>query len=70
MWLNNCEDEYLTASGSHALVVITEWNQFRSLDLKRLRAEMREPNIIDLRNIYEPQTVKAAGLRYIAVGRA
>ena len=70
LWLKNCEDEYSTASGSQRLVVITEWNQFRSLDLKRLRAEMREPNIIDLRNTYEPETVKAAGFRYMAVGRA
>ncbi|HEY6328773.1 MAG TPA: UDP binding domain-containing protein, partial [Blastocatellia bacterium] len=61
---------YAAASGSHALVVLTEWNQFRSLDLQRLKAEMREPNLIDLRNIYEPEAVKAAGFQFVAVGRS
>jgi UDPglucose 6-dehydrogenase len=63
------EDEYSTARGSHALVVMTEWNQFRSLDLNRLKQEMRELNLIDLRNIYEPEAVRAAGFKYTAVGR-
>ena len=64
-----CEDEYDAARGSSALVVVTEWNQFRSLDLERIKSEMREPNIIDLRNIYEPEMVRAAGFRYASVGR-
>ena len=64
-----CADEYQAASHSDALVVVTEWNQFRSLDLQRLKAEMREPNLIDLRNIYEPETVRAAGFRFVSVGR-
>jgi UDPglucose 6-dehydrogenase len=70
--LNNveyCDDEYAAAESSHALVVMTEWNQFRSLDLQRLKQVMREPNLIDLRNIYEPEKVKAAGFRFVSVGR-
>jgi UDPglucose 6-dehydrogenase len=64
-----CEDEYHAARGSDALVVVTEWNQFRSLDLSRLKSCMREPNIIDLRNIYEPEMVRSAGFRYVGMGR-
>jgi len=64
-----CDDEYAAAESSHALVVMTEWNQFRSLDLQRLKQVMREPNLIDLRNIYEPEKVKAAGFRFVSVGR-
>ena len=64
-----CEDEYEAASGSDALVVVTEWNQFRRLDIDRLKEAMREPNIIDLRNIYEPETIRAAGFKYLGMGR-
>jgi UDPglucose 6-dehydrogenase len=64
-----CEDEYTAARDSHALVVLTEWNQFRSLDFERLKQEMKELNIIDLRNIYEPEAVREAGFNYVAVGR-
>ena len=64
-----CEDEYEAARGSDGLVVVTEWNQFRSLDMDRLHRAMREPNIIDLRNLYEPETMRSAGFRYLAMGR-
>jgi UDPglucose 6-dehydrogenase len=64
-----CEDEYDAASGSSVLVVVTEWNQFRGLDFNRLLTEMTEPNIVDLRNVYEPEAVRAAGFKYISVGR-
>jgi UDPglucose 6-dehydrogenase len=64
-----CEDEYEAARGSDALVVITEWNQFRRLDMDRLKQVMREPNIIDLRNLYEPETMRNAGFKYLAMGR-
>jgi UDPglucose 6-dehydrogenase len=64
-----CIDEYEAIRGSDALVLVTEWNQFRSLDLNRAKIEMRQPNIIDLRNIYEPETVKAVGFNYISIGR-
>lgn len=64
-----CQDEYEAARSSNALVIVTEWNQFRGLDLKRLRSEMKEPNIVDLRNIYEPDLIRSAGFNYISVGR-
>jgi len=64
-----CDDEYGAADSSHALVVVTEWNQFRSLDFQRLKHVMREANLVDLRNIYEPEKVKAAGFNFVAVGR-
>lgn len=64
-----CEDEYGAARGCDALVVVTEWNQFRSLDIDRLKQLMREPNIVDLRNIYEPETLRAAGFKYLGMGR-
>ncbi len=65
-----CDDEYEAARGSDALVVVTEWNQFRRLDIERLKQMMREPNIIDLRNLYEPETMRSAGFRYLAMGRS
>jgi UDPglucose 6-dehydrogenase len=65
-----CEDEYDAAAGSDALVVVTEWNQFRSLDLAKISSVMREKNIVDLRNIYEPEAVREAGFGYVAMGRA
>lgn len=64
-----CQDSYSTCDGSDALVLVTEWNQFRALDLERIRALLRRPVIIDLRNIYEPNIVQRLGFRYAAVGR-
>ena len=62
-------DAYDAARGADALVIVTEWNEFRNLDLPRLRKLMRRPVLCDLRNIYDPQEVEAAGLRHIGVGR-
>ncbi|MFY9574384.1 MAG: UDP binding domain-containing protein, partial [Blastocatellia bacterium] len=64
-----CEDEYEAARGSDGLVIVTEWNQFRRLDMERLKQLMRECNIIDLRNLYEPEAVRSAGFNYLAMGR-
>jgi UDPglucose 6-dehydrogenase len=64
-----CEDEYEAARGADTLIVVTEWNQFRSLDFARLKGVMREPSIVDLRNIYEPEAARAAGFRYTSIGR-
>jgi UDPglucose 6-dehydrogenase len=64
-----CEDEYEAARGADALVVVTEWNQFRRLDMDLLKQVMREPNIVDLRNLYEPDTMRSAGFKYLAMGR-
>jgi len=62
-------DPYEAAEGADALILATEWNQFRNLDLSRLKEVMRDPVLIDLRNVYEPQDVKRLGIRYAAVGR-
>jgi UDPglucose 6-dehydrogenase len=67
--ISYCEDEYEAARGSDALLIVTEWNQFRSLDLKRVKKEMRMANIVDLRNVYEPDAVKSYGFNYICIGR-
>jgi UDPglucose 6-dehydrogenase len=64
-----CPDAYATCAGSDALVLMTEWNQFRGLDLERVRSLLQEPIIVDLRNVYEPETMKRLGFRYAAVGR-
>jgi UDPglucose 6-dehydrogenase len=60
---------YEAAAGADALVILTEWDQFRALDLERIRKVMAKPLVIDLRNIYRPAEMKAAGFRYIGVGR-
>jgi UDPglucose 6-dehydrogenase len=64
-----CADPYDTAKGSDALVIMTEWNQFRNLDFARLKTLLRQPLLIDLRNIYEPDRVAGMGFRYVSVGR-
>jgi UDPglucose 6-dehydrogenase len=63
------EDEYAAASGADVLVFVTEWNQFRALDMRRIHSLMRTPKIADLRNIYEPSEARAAGFEYVGVGR-
>jgi UDPglucose 6-dehydrogenase len=63
------EDEYAAVEGADLLVFMTEWNQFRALDLKRVRSLMRQPKVADLRNIYEPQDVRRLGFEYVGVGR-
>ena len=64
-----CANAYETMEGADALVIITEWNQFRALDLARIRSLMKTPLMIDLRNMYTPEDVAAAGIRYVCVGR-
>jgi UDPglucose 6-dehydrogenase len=64
-----CSDAYATCAGSDALVLVTEWNQFRGLDLERVRSLLQTPVVVDLRNVYEPDTMKRLGFRYAAVGR-
>jgi len=65
-----CVDAYDAASGADALVLLTEWNQFRSLDLDRLASVLRRARVIDLRNVYEPEKMADAGFDYVCVGRA
>jgi len=64
-----CSDPYTLADGADALVVITDWNEFKQLDLPKVRNLMRTPNLIDGRNIYEPEEMKALGFRYRGIGR-
>jgi len=61
---------YEACEGAHVLVIVTEWNQFRMLDLERLRGLLAEPVIVDLRNVYEPGSVRDAGFVYVGVGRS
>ena len=63
------EDEYTAVKGADALVFVTEWNQFRALDMKRIRDLMKTPKIADLRNIYEPEDMREMGFEYVGVGR-
>jgi UDPglucose 6-dehydrogenase len=64
-----CDGPYSCAEGADALVIVTEWEQFRALDLDRLKRAMAQQIIIDLRNIYEPQDLIAHGFRYESIGR-
>jgi len=63
-----CQNEYEAATGADALVVITEWHQFRGADLNRVRSLMRGDCLFDLRNIYNKQTLKEIGFRYYGTG--
>jgi len=64
-----CKDEYDAADGADALVLATEWNQFRSLDLERLKELLNRPVVVDLRNVYEPAKMRSKGFEYTGVGR-
>ena len=63
-------DPYECADGADALVIVTEWEQFRALDLDRLKREMACPVVIDLRNIYDPNELTKRGFLYQSIGRA
>jgi UDPglucose 6-dehydrogenase len=63
------EDEFAAVEGADALVFMTEWNQFRALDMQRVKELMRAPKIADLRNIYEPERMRRLGFDYVGVGR-
>ena len=60
---------YEAADGADAVVIVTEWDAFRALDLARLKTISKAPVLVDLRNVYDPQTVRAAGFNYVSVGR-
>ena len=64
-----CNDSYDACKNSDALVILTEWNQFRALDLKKLKKLLNKPLIIDLRNIYNPEEIKDMGFKYYSLGR-
>jgi UDPglucose 6-dehydrogenase len=63
------DDAYAAADGADVLVIVTEWNEFRALDLDRVAASLKGKILVDLRNVYDPAEAEAAGLRYFGVGR-
>ncbi|HEX5379240.1 MAG TPA: UDP-glucose/GDP-mannose dehydrogenase family protein [Phenylobacterium sp.] len=63
-------DSYEVASGADVLVIITEWDQFRALDLDRVKLLMNSPVLVDLRNIYKPEDLRSRGFKYASIGRA
>jgi UDPglucose 6-dehydrogenase len=63
------EDEYEAIKDADALVIVTEWNQFRALDMEKVKQLLRSPKIADLRNIYEPADMRELGFEYVGVGR-
>jgi len=67
--IDYCTSPYEAAEGADGVVIATEWNQFRALELDRLKALLARPLIVDLRNLYEPGRVAAAGFRYVSIGR-
>jgi UDPglucose 6-dehydrogenase len=64
-----CDNPYSCAANADALVIVTEWEQFRALDMTRLKREMAEPVIVDLRNVYRPEEMAEHGFKYASVGR-
>jgi UDPglucose 6-dehydrogenase len=65
-----CNDPYQCVAGAQALVIVTEWDAFRALDMKRVKAALAEPVVVDLRNIYRPEEMRRLGFTYASVGRA
>ena len=61
---------YEAVEGADVVVIMTEWDQFRALDLDRVKSLMRQPMVVDLRNIYRPEEMRARGFQYVSVGRA
>jgi UDPglucose 6-dehydrogenase len=64
-----CKDAYEAATGADAVTIVTEWDTFRALDLKRLASVMTAPVMVDLRNVYRPDDVRKLGFAYTSVGR-
>ena len=64
-----CETSYETMGGADALVIVTEWNEFRALDMARVRSLLKNPVIVDLRNVYDPSDMVDAGFDYVSIGR-
>lgn len=64
-----CSDAYDAMDGADAVSIVTEWNEFRALDLARAKSLLTEPIMVDLRNIYRPEQMREAGFTYVSVGR-
>jgi UDPglucose 6-dehydrogenase len=65
-----CDDPYAAMAGADVLVLMTEWNSYRALDLRRMKSTLKQPIVVDLRNIYRPAEMRAAGFQYSSIGRA
>ena len=63
------EDPYLACDSADCVVILTEWNEYRSLDIDKIKKLLKTPIFIDLRNIYDPQMLKEKGFKYTGVGR-
>jgi UDPglucose 6-dehydrogenase len=61
---------YDAVEGADAVVILTEWDQFRALDLDRVKRLMRRPVMVDLRNVYRPEDMRARGFKYASIGRS
>jgi UDPglucose 6-dehydrogenase len=70
MELEFCHDAYDALKDADGVVILTEWNEFRALDIERARSLLKTPLMVDLRNIYRPAQMAQAGFRYVSVGRA
>ncbi|MFC1683394.1 UDP-glucose dehydrogenase family protein, partial [Candidatus Zixiibacteriota bacterium] len=64
-----CNDAYAVCDGSDALILMTEWNEFRELDMVRIRELLKKPVVVDTRNIYDPEEMNTLGFQYVGVGR-
>ena len=64
-----CDSAYDALTGADVVAIITEWNEFRALDLDRVKSLMKHPRMIDFRNIYDPKEMAAAGFDYACIGR-
>ncbi len=67
--IEHCRDMYAAVKGAEALLIVTEWDQFKKADLKKIKAAMLVPKIVDGRNIYDPETVRKLGFEYVSMGR-
>ena len=65
-----CSSAYEACEGADALVLMTEWNEYRALDLDRIKSLLKTPMFIDLRNVYRPAAMRQMGFNYHSVGRA
>jgi UDPglucose 6-dehydrogenase len=68
--LDFCDNTYEALDGADGVVILTEWNEFRALDLAKVKELLKKPLMVDLRNIYRPAQMAQAGFHYVSVGRA
>ncbi|MGH2520668.1 MAG: UDP binding domain-containing protein, partial [Chloroflexota bacterium] len=64
-----CPDACAAAGGAHALLVVTDWNEFKQLDMEQIKALMATPNLVDGRNVYDGATLRRMGFSYWGTGR-